>query len=81
MAAIAATLRAQAADSTRCHDSTAPVPEAPVVETTNESNMHSNLRPAADACAGNLAVDADLGMNYGLCTTPQPGRENVSGAC
>ena len=43
MAAIAATRRAQAADSTRDHDSTAPAPEVPAVEATNESNMHSNL--------------------------------------
>ena len=48
MPAIAATLRAQAADSTRDHDSTAPAPEEPAVVATNDSNMHSNLPSPTD---------------------------------
>jgi hypothetical protein len=48
MPAIAATLRAQAADSTRDHDSTAPAPDAPAAVATNDSNMHSNLPPSSE---------------------------------
>jgi hypothetical protein len=51
MAAIAATRRAQAADSTRCHDSTAPAPEVQAVVAINESNMCSNLLATAEVGA------------------------------
>ena len=81
MAAIAATLRAHAADSTRDHASTAPAPEVAVVAETRESNMHSNLLSAAGVRAGFFAVDPDLGMNHGLCTTMVSTSENVSGTC
>ena len=49
MPAIAATRRAQAADSTRDHDSTAPAPEVPAAMVANDSNMHSNLPARTDA--------------------------------
>ena len=81
MPAIAATLRAQAADSTRNHDSTAPAPEVPVVAETSESNMHSNLLPAAPGCAETFAVDPNLGMNLGLCITLVSRPENVRATC
>ena len=81
MPAIAATRRAQAADSTRDHDSTAPAPEVPAVVATNDSNMHSNLLAAAKGCANVYVVDLDLWMNRQLWTTPPPGREDFSGAC
>jgi hypothetical protein len=48
MVTIAATRRAQAAFSTRDHDSTAPAPEVSAVEATNDSNMHSNLPVSTD---------------------------------
>src|SRR5436190_20322421 len=44
MAAIAATLRAHAADSVRDHASTAPAPEVPAVKATMESNIHGAPR-------------------------------------
>ena len=81
MAAIAATLRAHAADSTRDHASTAPAPEVLVVAETRESNMHSNLLSAAEVGAGFSAVDPDLGMNHGLCITLVSWPENVRATC
>ncbi len=63
MAAIAASRRAHAADSTRAHASTAPAPETPAVAATNESNMHSNLRRTPDA---RQTCNPALWMNHRL---------------
>src|SRR5258707_9346503 len=48
MVTIAANRRAQAADSTRDHASTAAAPQLPAVSATNSSNMHSNLTEDSD---------------------------------
>ena len=67
MPAIAATLRAQAADSARDHDSTAPAPEVPVAEATNDSNIVSMIFGTASKV---ITLQAFCGQLASLWTTP-----------
>ncbi|GAB7070821.1 hypothetical protein H7J06_20250 [Mycobacterium hodleri] len=81
MAAIAATLRAQAADSARDHASTAPAPEVSAAVATNESNIHSKLLAANDKnveiqAANRQAVDKSPTVH-----NPGTKTESVSATC
>jgi hypothetical protein len=81
MPAIAATRRAQAAFSTRCHDSTAPAPEVSAVEATNDSNMLANLPTQGDGNEEGQRLTSGMWMNSQLCTTSADGDRNDGAAC